>query len=105
MIGSSQVSENGDYVWGRITSPGKYAIIGLNAHPLVIRTAKVAAPFIEDSELFERPIDVRFERIIGGENKSDNDSLLVLDFGRFQINNSRNIEANGASGKLWRTIL
>jgi hypothetical protein len=43
MIGSSHVSENGDYVWGRITSPGKYAIIGLNAHPLVIRTAKVGA--------------------------------------------------------------
>jgi hypothetical protein len=30
-----------NYVWGRITQPGIYAIIGLNSHPLVIRTAKI----------------------------------------------------------------
>ena len=43
-IFTTDVSNNGsDYVWGRITLPGKYAIIGLNSHPLVIRTAKISA--------------------------------------------------------------
>ena len=42
---SSDVSNQsgGDYVWGRITLPGKYAVIGLHSHPLVIRTAKISA--------------------------------------------------------------
>ena len=41
---SSGVSKNeGDYVWGRITLPGIYAIVGLHSHPLVIRTAKIFA--------------------------------------------------------------
>ncbi len=43
-IFTSDVSNNeSDYVWGRITLPGKYAIIGLHSHPLVIRTAKISA--------------------------------------------------------------
>jgi photosystem II stability/assembly factor-like uncharacterized protein len=42
-IFTSDVSNNVvDYVWGRITLPGKYAIIGLHSHPLVIRTAKIS---------------------------------------------------------------
>lgn len=42
---TSGVSNNNgvDYVWGRISLPGKYAIIGLHSHPLVIRTAKISA--------------------------------------------------------------
>lgn len=43
-IFSSGVRNYGnDYVWGRITLPGTYAIIGLQSHPLVIRTAKIFA--------------------------------------------------------------
>jgi photosystem II stability/assembly factor-like uncharacterized protein len=33
--------EAGRFVWARIFSPGTYALIGLNAHPLIRRTARI----------------------------------------------------------------
>jgi glucose/arabinose dehydrogenase len=60
-------------------------------------------PFIEDQDLFERPIDLRFEHIRSENN--DNNSLLALDFGRFEMDRNRNVLADAASGKLWRVIL
>lgn len=37
----SEVSRAGNYVFGHITQPGQYTIIGVNAHPLVLHTVKV----------------------------------------------------------------
>jgi hypothetical protein len=43
-VSRSGVSNYGNhFVWGRITLPGTYAIIGLQSHPLVVRTAKIFA--------------------------------------------------------------
>ena len=41
VFNSDVTNSKHNYVWGRITQPGIYAIIGLNSHPLVIRTAKI----------------------------------------------------------------
>ena len=59
-------------------------------------------PFIQHQDLLERPIDLCFDHIT---NEGDNNSLLVLDFGRFEIDANRNVIADAASGKLWRVIL
>ena len=63
-------------------------------------------PFIEDRELFARPIDLRFEHLTGDNtNNNSKGSLLVLDFGRFEMDRYRNVAADAQSGKLWRVIL
>jgi photosystem II stability/assembly factor-like uncharacterized protein len=41
-INCSGIGSDRDYVWGRITQPGIYAIIGLNSHPLLSRTIKMS---------------------------------------------------------------
>lgn len=41
MIPGSDMSRAGDYVFGHIFGPGLYTVIGVNAHPLVLGTAKV----------------------------------------------------------------
>jgi len=40
VVPGSAVSRDGDYVYGRISAPGKYAVIGINAHPLLQHAAK-----------------------------------------------------------------
>lgn len=55
-------------------------------------------PFIENRDLFERPVDLSFAHIIN--ESSDNNSLLVLDFGRFEMDRNRNVVTDGASGRL-----
>ena len=41
LVPHSGVGSKDDYVWGRISKPGRYTIIGLHSHPLVIRTILV----------------------------------------------------------------
>ena len=45
MIPGSDVSRVGDYVFGQISQPGLYAIIGVHAHPLVLGTIWVFCNF------------------------------------------------------------
>lgn len=40
-IPGSRVSVEGDYVFAHIKKPGIYAIIGINSHPLILRTTKI----------------------------------------------------------------
>jgi glucose/arabinose dehydrogenase len=49
------------------------------------------------AEPLNRPIDVRFDSL--------SESLLVLDFGEFEIDNQRNVLGKARSGKLWRMAL
>ena len=45
MIPGSDVSRAGDYVFGQISQPGLYTIIGVNAYPLVLGTIRVLCNF------------------------------------------------------------
>ncbi len=42
IVSKSGVGAKGDYVWGRVTEPGRYAVVGLHAHPLIARTNRIA---------------------------------------------------------------
>jgi hypothetical protein len=57
-------------------------------------------PFTEDRELFKRPIELRFEHFANDKNYNNNNSLLVLDFGSFELDGNRKVVSDSASGKL-----
>lgn len=52
-VGGSQASAYGDYVYGRITSPGVYAAIGLRTEPTTLQTIRLAAALGPMRSLFK----------------------------------------------------
>ena len=54
LVGGSRVSIDGDYAWASIGRPGRYTLIGLNAHPGIIETIQTLCHF---NDVFET-IDV-----------------------------------------------
>jgi hypothetical protein len=73
----------------------------------IIETRASMQPFTEDRELFKRPIELRFEHFINDNNNynKNNNSLLVLDFGSFELDGNRKVVSDSASGKLWRVMI
>ena len=69
----------------------------------IIETRASMQPFTEDRELFKRPIELRFEYFTNDKNynnNNNNNSLLVLDFGSFELDGNRKVVSDSASGKL-----
>ncbi len=67
----------------------------------IIETRASMHPFIEDRAV-QTPNDLRFEHFTNDNN--NNNSLLVLDFGSFEMDGNRKVVSDSASGKLWRVI-
>lgn len=60
----SGVGKDGDYVWGRITMPGRYTLIGLNADPFISRTIKALCGARDILQLANQPQRQEFQQKI-----------------------------------------